>query len=73
MERLLGKYLAIWTSLYVSFKHTVISITNFMGTTKFMGILDNTSLLTESTADGLSQVFSNFMYYLTNTKNLINS
>jgi hypothetical protein len=35
-------------SHYVSFKHILISLTNFMGTPNSMGILYNTSLLTES-------------------------
>jgi hypothetical protein len=34
--------------LYVLFKDILISLTSFMGTPNFMGILYNTSLLTES-------------------------
>jgi hypothetical protein len=34
--------------LYVSFKHILISLSSFMGTTNSLRILHNTSLLTES-------------------------
>jgi hypothetical protein len=46
--KLLDKCLPIWTLLYVSFKHILISLTNFMGTQNSMIILYNTSLLSES-------------------------
>jgi hypothetical protein len=48
MGKLSNKWLPMWTLLYVSFKHILISWTNFMGIPNFMRILYNTSLLTES-------------------------
>jgi hypothetical protein len=46
--KLSDKCLPIWTLLYVSFKHILITLTSFMGTPNSMRILYNTSLLTES-------------------------
>jgi hypothetical protein len=42
------KFLHIRAFLYVSFKHILISVTSFMGTTNSIRILYNTSLPTES-------------------------
>jgi hypothetical protein len=40
--------LAIWTLLYVSFKHILINLTSFMGTPGSMRILYGNSFLTVS-------------------------
>jgi hypothetical protein len=37
-----------FTNVYVSFKHILISLTSFIGIPNSMGILYNTSFLTES-------------------------
>jgi hypothetical protein len=44
------KCLPIWTSPYVSFKHILNRLSNFMGTPNFVRILYNTTLPTESQA-----------------------
>jgi hypothetical protein len=46
--KLSDKCVPIRTLLYVSFKHTLMSLTRFMGTPYSMRMLYNTSLLTES-------------------------
>jgi hypothetical protein len=48
--KLSDKCLPIWTLLYVSFKHILISLTNFMGIQNSIRILYTTSLLIESQA-----------------------
>jgi hypothetical protein len=44
----LGKLFIYMDLLYVSFKHTLISLIHFMGTINSMRILYNTALLAES-------------------------
>jgi hypothetical protein len=48
LGKLSDKCLPVWTIPYVSFKHILINLTNFMGSPNSIRILYNTSLLAAS-------------------------
>jgi hypothetical protein len=72
--------LPIWTLLYVSFKHIVINLTNFMGTPNYENIVQ---YFPPHWIIGFLEVYKYLMYclivlplflqYLTNAENLISS
>jgi hypothetical protein len=46
--KLSDEWLPIWTELYVSFKHILNNVTNFMGTSNSIRTLCNNSYLTKA-------------------------